>query len=275
MMNKLVSIIIPCYNSERTVLETIESALIQTYTNLEIIVVDDGSTDDSLYLVQKKAIDYQNLFIYAKDNEGLPATRNFGFTKSKGDYVVFLDSDDLLSETFVSECMKVIEQDPSLSMVCTQADFFERETGLCVHPEYSFKLLLMKNCFTATALINSKYFKEVGMYDHKLKFAEDWELWIRLLKKYPNTHRIEKTLFHYRKRHSKDSMTDTNIRDSKKKENEATLYIYNKHYDLYSQYGLDMTSLLHSHVDVDKFKNKYYNVWYRKFFYKYLSKKKL
>lgn len=274
-MTKLVSIIIPCYNSERTVLETIDSAVNQTYTNIEIIVIDDGSTDNSLNIIKNRAVGQQNLFVFSKSNAGLPATRNFGFTKSKGEYIVFLDSDDLLSTTFVSECMQVIAADPSLSMVCTQAKFFERESGLCVHPKYSFKLLLMKNCLTATALVNSAFFKDIGMYDENLKFAEDWELWIRLFSKYPNNHRIEKPLFYYRRRNTKDSMTDRNLKESRKTEGLAALYIYNKHYDLYSEHGLDMTNLLHSHVDVDKFKKKYYDVWYRKFYYKFLSKKKV
>jgi len=275
MMNKLVSIIIPCYNAEKTVLETIDSALNQTYPAVEIIVVDDGSVDNSLNIIKEKAVNLSNLQCYSKSNEGLPATRNFGFEKSKGQYVVFLDSDDLLSPTFVSECMAVMESDDELAMVCTQAQFFERETGMVIHPAYSFSLLLMKNCLTATALINSKFFKDVGMYDENLKFAEDWEFWIRLFSKYPKNYRIDKPLFHYRKRNTQDSMSDNNIKSSKNIENKATLYVYNKHYELFCNYGLDIANLLNSHVDVDKFKRKYYNTWYRQLYYKYFSKRKI
>lgn len=272
-MDSLVSIIIPCYNSERTINETIDSAIKQTYINIEVIVVDDGSTDNSYEIIKNRSLDLNNLFFYQIVNSGVSAARNFGFSKSKGDYVVFLDSDDLLDPLFVSECLQAINDDAEISMVYTLTRFFERETGLCIHPPYSFKTLLMKNCLTVTALIRSEFFQEVGMYDIHLQYGEDWELWIRLLGKYPKNKCVNKVLFYYRKRKTLDSKTDYNLQKSREIESIDSLYIYNKHYDLYCKSGLDIASLLHSHVNIDKYKNKYYNTWYRKLFYKLFQKK--
>lgn len=98
-LSKLVSIIIPLFNKEKYISKTIESALSQDYPNIEIIVVDDGSTDQSLEIVQRHKGKIQ---IHTQVNQGAPRARNFGFRKSKGDYIQFLDADDILEPKKIS-----------------------------------------------------------------------------------------------------------------------------------------------------------------------------
>lgn len=264
-MDKLVSIIVPAYNSEATIIETIQSVINQTYPHVEIIIVNDGSTDNTLEIVTDFIASFANVRLYSKKNQGLPATRNYGFERSLGHYLVFLDSDDLLDKTYVAECVKRFEENSNLSLVYSQTMFFERINELYELPDFTLEVMLTQNCITATAMIKSSAFSEVGMYDENIKFGEDWELWIRLLSKYPHVYKIEKPLFFYRRRNSQDSMTDL-----KNKENVSeisTLYIYSKHYALYQEYGYSINKLLLGQMEVLRYKNKYYNVWYRKLFY--------
>ena len=100
-MSPKVSILIPCYNSERFVAETLDSCLAQTYRNIEIIVVDDGSTDNSFAIA--KSFESNIIKVYRQDNSGACAARNYAFRKSSGEYIVYLDADDIINPSFAEE----------------------------------------------------------------------------------------------------------------------------------------------------------------------------
>lgn len=266
----LVSIIIPCYNVAETILETLKSACDQTYKKIEIIIVDDGSTDNLELVLQSTISDNGNIKFFRQEvNRGLPATRNVGFLQSSGQYLVFLDGDDLLDPSFVEECCDAFINHTDVSLVYTNVMLFEAENRLFKLPKYSYSRLLLQNCIVATAMIKRENFEHVGLYDESLKVLEDWELWIRYLDAYPNIYKIEKSLFFYRKRVSRNSMTDLdevhNISDY------TALYIYQKHYQIYSKHKLGIRNLLQSSI----YRRKHYLTWYRQLFYLIFNKKKL
>lgn len=266
MTNKsLVSIIIPVYNNQSSVVETVESVIAQDYENLEIIIVNDGSTDNSQEVLEKLSNQYQNIQVYSKENEGVSATRNYGFKRSQGKYVVFLDADDLLAKTFISECARMMDENNTLSVVYTQVQFFERQSGIFNLPKLDFQRLLSGNCLAVTAMIRAEMFESVGMFDEKLNYVEDWEFWIRLLHIYPYFRKIEKPLFLYRRRNSLDSVTDLNEKNNSFID--ASLYLYRKHYNLYKNHGLTIDVLLEKVNEAALYKRKYYNTWYRRLFY--------
>lgn len=95
-MSSLVSIIVPIYNAEKYLCDCIESILRQTYTNFELILIDDGSTDDSENIINRYALKDERIYAFHKKNEGVSVARNFGLEKAQGEYIVFVDSDDLL-----------------------------------------------------------------------------------------------------------------------------------------------------------------------------------
>lgn len=107
-MSNLVSIIIPCYNGSAFILQTIQSIFNQSHTNIEIIFVNDGSTDNSLALVQQ--LNDKRIVIIDKSNSGVSDSRNIGFSMAKGEYILFLDADDLLSEKFIEKGISAIKQ---------------------------------------------------------------------------------------------------------------------------------------------------------------------
>ncbi|MDO4752892.1 MAG: glycosyltransferase family A protein [Candidatus Saccharibacteria bacterium] len=109
-MKKLISIIIPVYNSEKYFSDCIESVLAQTYSNIEIIIVDDGSTDGTLKLCKQYAKKNKNIKLYRQKNSGAGVARLFGVKKSTGAYIIFLDSDDYLERTAIETISSVFQK---------------------------------------------------------------------------------------------------------------------------------------------------------------------
>ena len=112
----LVSVVIPCYNAERFIKQTINSVLKQTYQNFEILVINDGSTDNSLNFIQSYTD--SRIAVIDKANSGVSDTRNIGYQKSKGQYILFLDSDDVISENYFSSAIDFLENNRDYSF-CT------------------------------------------------------------------------------------------------------------------------------------------------------------
>lgn len=121
MEQPLVSIIIPLYNAEAYISETIQSALNQTWPNTEIIVVDDGSTDSSLTIAQ--TFESQSVKVITQQNKGAAAARNYGLREAKGAYIQFLDADDLLSPNKIEEQVSLLLQCPDRVAVCSTIHF--------------------------------------------------------------------------------------------------------------------------------------------------------
>lgn len=139
MHNKKVSIIVPVYNVERYVEKCIRSILDQSYQNIEIIIVDDGSTDDSYNVctnLQKESPDKIKLF--KKENGGLSSARNFGLLQAQGEYISFVDSDDIVSQDFIEKLVFLLEETSSLVSCCQVAKFNNEEKPKFTHTvEYS------------------------------------------------------------------------------------------------------------------------------------------
>ena len=114
--NPLVSIIVPCFNSAKTIKNTLKTILAQSYTNLEVIVVSDGSTDDTVKIA--KSIKDPRIQIIEKENGGVSTARNTGIDAAKGQFVLFVDSDDRISETMVEKMLNRIISHPNSLIVC-------------------------------------------------------------------------------------------------------------------------------------------------------------
>ena len=165
-----------------------------------------------------------------------------------------------------------------MTLVYSAAELFENGKGIWNIEEYQRENILMNNSIPIYAMISASVFEEMGGFDNNLKYAEDWELWIRVLQKYEGVYKIQEPLYYYRKRLEQNSLTDqsyqnNNIHDAYYE------YIYKKHKNYYIANGLSLPKMLLSTQIIrnggagDKYKQKYYNEWYRKFFY-YLFKRK-
>ena len=120
-MKYLVSIIVPMYNSEKYIVRCIDSLLEQSYENIEIIVVDDGSSDNSVEIIKK--YNDNRINIYQKRNEGVSATRNLGIEKSNGDFLLFVDSDDYVSKDIVKVMLDKVNNKNSM-ILCNNKEIW-------------------------------------------------------------------------------------------------------------------------------------------------------
>lgn len=182
-----ISVIIPTYNRCKIVCEAIDSVLAQTYPVYEIIVVDDGSKDNTKSFIRKKYCS-KIRYIYQK-NMGPAAARNLGIKKSKGDWIAFLDADDLWEKNKIEKQVIYLIKlnNDSIGLIDTFAkitNFSGRIKGFTnkIKNGDCFTQMLYLNVIntTSSVLINKKVFKKVGFLNEKFRGVEDHEFWLRL-----------------------------------------------------------------------------------------------
>ena len=145
MNEPLVSIVVLCHNYARFLPEAIESALAQDYPRLEVLVIDDGSTDDSLDVASR-----YDVKVLTQENRGLARTCNRGAREAAGEYFLFLSADDLLEPTYVSELLAALEREPDASFAYCAARLFGAESRVAPSRPFS-AFLLVRGATTSTA----------------------------------------------------------------------------------------------------------------------------
>lgn len=216
--NHLVSIIIPCYNAERWVAETLESCLAQTYRPLEIIVVDDGSTDGSLSIIEQYAQQHPDMIQYETGpNRGGCAARNRGFAHSNGEYVMFLDADDLIAPETIAALVERLEQ-PGLVVAACPWHWLRYQQGEWItalgHSAYGqppegdyLKGALTGWYFPPCALLwHRSVIEGLGGWDETLYANQDGDLMLRALQHGAHIARTDHGLAYYR-RYSSESVS--------------------------------------------------------------------
>ncbi|PZX92466.1 glycosyltransferase family 2 protein [Flavobacterium aquariorum] len=181
-MNPILSIIIPCYNSEATLETTLESVLNQEFQDWEVIIVNDGSIDSTEKIALKWVNQDSRFKYFAKENEGLGKTRNYGIARSKGIFILPLDSDNQLMKDFVQDAIDVFKNKPEIGVIYGDAEYFGERNGLWKVDQYNFNKILAGNYIDACAIYRKKNWVEVGGYDENMPYQghEDWEFWIAL-----------------------------------------------------------------------------------------------
>lgn len=178
------SIIIPTYNRATFIDKTIQSVLQQTYTNFEIIVIDDGSTDNTEQIVKARKDD--RLFYYKKENGERGAARNFGVVKAKGNYITFLDSDDILYKNYFSNALESIIKFNSPPFLHIGYEVTDSELNSKYQVDYlksdDITFFIKGNPLSCTGIFLHKDIAEKYKFneDRELSGSEDWELWIRV-----------------------------------------------------------------------------------------------
>ncbi|MDD5633967.1 MAG: glycosyltransferase [Candidatus Omnitrophica bacterium] len=185
-MNPKVSIIIPAYNKAELTVKTVDSVLRQTYNNIEIIVVDDGSTDDT----HQRLISYGDKIVYIhKENGGACSARNLGIKAAKGEYIGILDCDDLYLPEKVEISVKYLEENMEAGFVSTVAyliDETEQVQGIhCLGRNkgtgwITKKLLAGNFVCNSTVIVRKSCLDLVGLFDETIFFPADWDMWLRL-----------------------------------------------------------------------------------------------
>lgn len=189
-MNELVSIVIPCYNYAEFLIEAIDSALDQTYSPIEIIFVNDGSTDNSMELSFRR-----DIIRIDQSNQGVSAARNIGTIIAKGKWICCLDADDLLTPEYVSKCMR---KSTHFDVIGTgYEEFGDSETILILPEEPSFEKQNKVHC---SALYKKSMWEAIGGWNEDMKEGyEDWDFWYRASSNGFKIYNIQEPLLLYRK----------------------------------------------------------------------------
>ena len=181
-MKPKLSIIIPCYNSELTLERTLHSVMGQEFSNWEVILINDGSFDstEEISLAWLKTDD--RIKYFSKTNEGLGKARNYGISKSKGDYILPLDSDNLVEKKFAAEAIRILDKNNSIGVVHGNAEYFGDRQGEWVIDEFNLDKLLCGNYIDACAIYRKSLWAKCGGYDEAMPYQgnEDWAFWISL-----------------------------------------------------------------------------------------------
>ena len=229
-INPLISVIIPCFNQGNFIHNAIESALQQTYANIEILIVDDGSTDKST-LIELDSIKHPKITVLRKENGHLASARNYGIKQAKGKFIVTLDADDKLYPDFIEKTFQIIVPDDKVAAVSSWAQHFGIKKNIKKLYGGGINQFLLENSCTSCALIKKHIWEDVGGYDENMKSGyEDWEFWISVTKRGYRIHVIPETLFYYRIR--KGSM----ISETLNKRPAIVRYIVDKHKETYIQF---------------------------------------
>lgn len=193
----VISVVIPCFNAERWIASTLRSVFRQDWPNLEVIVVDDGSTDNSVALIERE---FPEVLLLRQSNQGVAAARNHGIRKAKGTFIAFVDADDIWLPGKLSAQWAALRQQKDARVVYTAWQVWpssdpdpspetldelkalegdslrwQGATGW-VYPD----LLLSCAVWTSTVLAEKSVFDEVGVFDEKLRIGEDYDLWLRV-----------------------------------------------------------------------------------------------
>jgi glycosyltransferase involved in cell wall biosynthesis len=226
-----VSVIIPCYNQGAYLDEAVDSALGQTFSDLEVIIVNDGSTDE---LTIRKCASYNNnkIRLITTENQGLAAARNNGIAVARGEYILPLDGDDRIGPNYISEAAALLDSDPETGIVYCQGRLFGAVETDWLLPEFSIEEMLKDNIIFCSALFRKSDWDLAGGYDPGMVYGwEDYDLWLSLIERGRQVKQLAGRYFFYRV--SADSM----VRSTEKWQKiEMFRRIYQRHSDLIGQH---------------------------------------
>ena len=186
----IISVIIPVYNGEKTIKETIESVLNQTFTDFELIIVNDGSQDSTLAVIDNIQDSRKKIFSYP--NAGVSESRNRGLEQATGEYIAFLDADDLWTPDKLEAQYKALQENPKAGLAYSWSDWidesgqFLRSGGHITVNGNAYAKLLLRDFVESGSnpLIRRQALAEVGGFDQSVTPAEDWDMWLRLAARY-------------------------------------------------------------------------------------------
>jgi glycosyltransferase involved in cell wall biosynthesis len=194
-----VSIVLPTYNQCRYLQDAIQTILIQTFTDFELIVVNDGSTDNTAQYLA--SLNHPKIRVITQHNQGLPNALNTGFDAARGEYWTWTSSDNVVAQTWLEELVKALENSPPEVgyALSHYAGIDDNGTVLFVNSELRFDLpsLLMRHSGNASFLYRAELAKKIGAYDPALAYAEDLDMWVRMAEVTRAVH-VETVLYYYR-----------------------------------------------------------------------------
>lgn len=194
-----VSIVIPCFNGADMVHDAVKSALAQTHDEVEVIVVDDGSTDPVTLSALARISAAGGVAVVRQENRGLSGARNSGIAAATGDYILPLDHDDELYPSYASKAAAVLDARGEVGIVYARAERFGATNGEWLLADFDMGQMLLGNQIFASAMFRRVDWQTVGGYSTELRNGyEDYDLWLSILGLEREVVRLDEILFRYR-----------------------------------------------------------------------------
>lgn len=207
----LVSVIIPCYNKAKYVEEAIESVVAQTYNNIEIVVVNDGSSDNSSPIIKSLMYKHSQIkFFDEKENRGVVWARNFAINNANGEFILPLDADDTIEPTFVEKAVRVLERNQKMVVSCRNV--FDKDPEDNKGLIDTQKIVFGNEIFVCASMFRKADYEAVGGYKEYFNKigCEDWELFLNFISNGYKFYKINEKLFNYR-RHTDGNRTEIQL----------------------------------------------------------------
>lgn len=181
-MKPLVSVIVPLYNMESFIEETLQSISASTYPNYEIVVMDDGSTDASLSIARHFAAanHHVTIQVLTQPNQGASEARNNAIRQAHGAYILPIDADDLVSPDYISQAVEILERHTDVLVVGCEVEMFGNTNRRIDYPSFSLQRLARKNMIAAPSMYRKADWERAGGYCKEIKGREDWDFWLSI-----------------------------------------------------------------------------------------------
>ena len=183
-----ISVVIPTYNREHYIEKAIDSVMAQTYQDFEVVLVDDGSEDNTREKIKKYG---ERVLYFYQENKGIPGARNTGIRNSRGDYIAFLDSDDYWRPEKLKRQMKLFNDHPDYGLVASCCASVEMDGSFRERNRLGKSGWVLNDIFkanfirTSSAIIKKSCFEKVGLFDEQLQQCQEYDLWMRMAAEFP------------------------------------------------------------------------------------------
>lgn len=250
---KTVSVIMPCFNDGKYINESIDCILNQEYKNIELIIIDDGSTDTETIDILDN-ISNEKIKILKTERLGPAGARNKGIEHATGEYILPLDSDDLIDKTYISKAVNIISNNKDVGIVYCEAELFGQATGKWELKPYTIENMLVDNVIFVTAMFRKEDWEKVKGFDEDLAYGlEDYSFWLSIIELGREVVQIPEILFKYRikpiSRNKSFEKDENNIKETYK-------IIYSNHKELYKKYNEQYVEALRNRLIDEIYTNK-------------------
>lgn len=204
MSKPLISVIIPVFNGEDYLVETLESVLAQTYRPIEILIIDDGSTDQTAKISEEYRVRHPCIKYFFQENQGLAASRNQGISLAKAAFIAFVDADDIWLKDKLSSQIEILDQNPEAEMVSGKVrQFISPEIPECEHGKYHFHKNDVQTNMMGAALLKRVAFEKYGYFNPQFSIGQDMDWVLRTMEQGLKIVPLPK-LVYYRRLHPKN-----------------------------------------------------------------------
>ena len=248
-MKPQVSVIVPLYNAAPYISETLESIVASSYRPIEIVVVDDESTDESLTTAQRFAKTHPEVRVLRQAHAGVSAARNYAIRQAQGEYILPVDADDKISPNYIEQAVNAMTA--GVRVVGCRAEFFGAKQGEWLLPAFSHELLARKNMIPISSLFRKEDWQRVGGFCEEEIYREDWSFWLSLMELGGTYVRLDEVGLYYR-------ILPTSRRQKAKAQKRIIVDAINRLHPAYMEKYL--SGPLHYHRSWSRFLNRFRRV---------------